>query len=522
MSKKLFIIFTSVVSLVLFALLSVQFFWIENAFRIKQEQFELKVNDALSRISKKVEEHETVLYISHEMVSLANDSSQLKQRRYVYNFTSKVKDSVSYSLNYDVPSSKNDSSKVIILSSDTIMSKLSQNMHNSRWVDTMHSRKMISNADLRTELMSRVKAKSVFVENVVNKLIRKEINTSERIQKNVLDSIVKRVFREYAIVFDYQYSVQEKTNKVVLETSKYNKLQKSGTEMFRVQLFQDDIISDPIHMNLYFPNQDKGIFNTLGVLSYSSVFLTLVVILSFVFVLFRLIQQKKLQIMKTDFVNNMTHELKTPISTISLASQMLKDTSISVEKKNLSYISGLIEDESKRLGFLVERVLQMAIFEKGKINLRLKHLSINNVLDTAVNNISLQVTSKGGYVNYEHKAEQDNVYADEVHITNVVINLVDNAIKYCKEVPEINIKTENIRGGISIFVEDNGIGISKDNQKRIFEQFYRVHTGNVHNVKGYGLGLSYVKKILDEHKGRVSVDSTLGKGTKFEVWLPIA
>jgi two-component system phosphate regulon sensor histidine kinase PhoR len=217
----------------------------------------------------------------------------------------------------------------------------------------------------------------------------------------------------------------------------------------------------------------------------------------------------------------MTHELKTPISTISLASQMLSDSSISNDMKNIPHLSTLIYDESKRLGIQVERVLQMAIFDHGKMNLKIKKINIHELIETISNNFSLQIKNRGGTFSLDLKAEQTIIYADEMHITNAIINLLENAIKYCVKEPEIEISTKCSNKLIIIAIKDNGIGISKDNYKRIFEQFYRVPTGNIHNVKGFGLGLSYVKKVMQVHYGSVTVESEVGKGSIFKMLIPI-
>jgi two-component system phosphate regulon sensor histidine kinase PhoR len=240
-----------------------------------------------------------------------------------------------------------------------------------------------------------------------------------------------------------------------------------------------------------------------------------------VFCIVIIIRQKKLSAIKNDFINNMTHEFKTPLATISLASQMLKDGAVTHTPEATGRVASIIWDESKRLTYQIERVLQMALFTESRVRLKLKNVKVNEIVESCLPQLSLRVEGKGGKLSSHFDATLDEVMADEVHVTNVLSNLVDNAIKYTARVPEIVIRTHNNDREITISVIDNGIGIAKKDQKLIFERFYRVSTGNLHDVKGFGLGLSYVKKIIEAHGGRVEVESTQDEGSRFDVILPL-
>ncbi|HEY1040887.1 MAG TPA: HAMP domain-containing sensor histidine kinase, partial [Bacteroidia bacterium] len=212
---------------------------------------------------------------------------------------------------------------------------------------------------------------------------------------------------------------------------------------------------------------------------------------------------------------------KTPISTISLASEFLNDSSVIKTPDKVERYVKMIKDENKRLSVLVESILQTAILDKGDFKLKVVEIDVHEIINLAIQNIQLQVEQRKGTIIPKFFATDPKIFADKVHITNIVFNLMDNAIKYSKEIPEITITTENVTNGIIFSVKDAGMGISKDNLKRIFDQFYRIPTGNVHNIKGFGLGLSYVKAIVEKHGGTISVESELNKGTTFKVYLPV-
>ena len=254
-----------------------------------------------------------------------------------------------------------------------------------------------------------------------------------------------------------------------------------------------------------------------------SLIFTVVLLITFIFTIYIVFRQKKLTEMKNDFINNMTHEFKTPISTISLAAQMLNDPAVGKSPVMFQHISGVINDETKRLRFQVEKVLQMSMFDRQKATLKMKDLDINELITGVVNTFALKVERYNGKIETDLNAEHALISADEMHITNVIFNLMDNAVKYKRADTDLllTVKTWNEPGKVVISIQDNGIGIKKENLKKIFDKFYRVHTGNLHDVKGFGLGLAYVKKIITDHKGTIRAESELNVGTKFIIALPL-
>lgn len=253
-----------------------------------------------------------------------------------------------------------------------------------------------------------------------------------------------------------------------------------------------------------------------------AVLFTLIITAAFFITIRTLLKQKKLSEIKSDFINNMTHEFKTPLATISLAVDALKNEKVKTDSDKTNYFTGIIKEENKRMNKQVETILQAALLDKQEVQLNLKRLSAHDLINSALNNIHLQVEEKGGQIEVRLDAEKEIIMADEVHFTNLINNLLDNAVKYSKENLQIKLSTYNAGNLLKIKIEDNGIGMNKETLHRIFEKFYRAHTGNVHNVKGFGLGLSYVKTMVNAHHGTIKAESTLGKGSCFIITIPLA
>ncbi len=270
------------------------------------------------------------------------------------------------------------------------------------------------------------------------------------------------------------------------------------------------------------PHQNAIILKELTWFIVGAVIFSLIIITAFFLTLRTLFVQKKLGEIKSDFINNMTHEFKTPLATISLAVDALKNEKVVGDKEKTDYFTGVIKEENKRMNKQVESILQAALLDRQEVQLDLKKQSAHELINNAVKNITLPLNEKGGDLVIQLDAANDMVMANEVHFTNFINNLLDNALKYSKEKPQIKLSTSNINNQLRIKIEDNGIGMNKETLSRIFEKFYRAHTGNVHNVKGFGLGLSYVKTMVDAHKGSIKAESTLGKGSTFTIQFPLA
>jgi len=348
-----------------------------------------------------------------------------------------------------------------------------------------------------------------------------EKEISERVNFEDLDGILDKVLVNNGVNLPFSYSIVDKQGKVIYNCHKDIKQSEANIQnnIYTQKLFPFEESNKAAYLQVTFPTKQNYILSSMNLLLPSLALVTIILCI-FIVAIIIIFKQKQLNNMKNDFVNNMTHELKTPISSISLASQMLQDPGVGKTPEILKHISKVIHDETKRLSLQVEKVLQMAIFEKDKSMLKLNELAINSLISDIVNNFSLKVTSKGGKITYKLNATNDLALVDEVHFTNVIFNLMDNALKYSDKPLLLTIETWNEKDNLLISIEDNGIGINKEDVKRIFEKFYRVSTGNLHNVKGFGLGLAYVKKIVTEHRGSIKVESELNIGTKFIITIP--
>lgn len=326
-----------------------------------------------------------------------------------------------------------------------------------------------------------------------------------------IDSILHAEFRYHQINLAYNFHIVDKKSCYYSSSCK--------TDSYPICL-EGMLGGEKAELRFSFPNKNEYIYAQMGWMFTGSVLLIGLVSLCFGLTIQTILQQKRLSEMTSDFINNMTHELKTPIATVSLASNMLRREKIVSNPEKIVHYSGIISEENRKLQEQVEQVLRLAKLEKGDFKLNKCPVNIHEIIQNALSTIDLQVKSRNGKIKCYLNAVRQEVAADVTHLTNVVSNLLDNANKYSPEKPEITIMTHNREDGIVISVEDKGIGMSKDKQKYIFQKFYRVPTGNIHDVKGFGLGLAYVKMMVDAHKGNIYLNSEPGKGSRFDIFLP--
>lgn len=522
--RKIFIRILSFVTIgAVTALILIQLIWIRDAIKVQEEQFNLIVNKNLNHVVTRLEESESRSQIREEMIR-SGDSvglrlltlpSGISQSTTEAAFDSPETSQSSYY--FEDQSPLNNGNEIDLTSGDTAVAIKDNSLYRSN----PGGSGTISTSPLNeAEIIRnwRITSKKVYLDNLIDQMVLSEGRIEDRINYPGLDSLLREEFLTSNIEIPYEFAVRSGTSRYTLRSQGFNPM--VSYPKYRSLLFPHDIKATPNWLVVYFPTRDTYFRSSIGVMAGSSLLLALIILVVSFLAIYVIYRQKKLSEIKSDFINNMTHELKTPISTISLASQMLTDKGLGRNEQSLDHISSLILEESKRLGNQVERVLQMSIFEDNKVSLKIQPVYFDKMVRQAADKIVLLIEKRNGRLTLDLQSGEDPLNGDETHLQNVVFNLIDNAMKYCTGDPQIHVKTRSSGRNIRFEISDNGIGISKEHQKRIFDKFYRVPTGNIHDVKGFGIGLSYVKKVVDQHRGSIGIESEPGKGTTFILTIP--
>ena len=384
-------------------------------------------------------------------------------------------------------------------------------------------------AETISNLQRQVREAYIYEQGVLDEVILAVMYTAseqrfqDRLNPAVLDGFLRNALQGNGITLPFHFIVYTSDGREVYRCEDYTEVD-DDTDSYQQTLFRSDPMGQMGTVVIHFPDQKQYI---RGIASYvaPAMGFTIILLITSLITIYLIVRQKRISEMKNDFVHNMTHEFKTPISTISIAAQMLADKSISKSEATYERLGGVITSETRRLRYQVEKVLQMSLFDNNNIALKMQELDANEIIGNVVDTFSLKVTQSGGTLDMKVEAYNPFINADEMHFTNIIFNLLDNAFKYRREDEPLAIQVHTYNQGDTHFcisISDNGIGIAKDNLKRIFDKFYRVHTGDQHNVKGFGLGLAYVQKMVELHQGTIKASSELGKGTKFTITLPLS
>ena len=483
---------------------------------MKKEQFDESVNRALNQASRNLEYNETWRY-------LQKDVNETERRAYIQDSigTRSGKPDGTLQESHQFSVTGKDGTMYSAFELKTITVKPSQM---PKGMILQNDKNSLSEAS--KSLQEIVKNRYVYQKALLDEVVYSILYSAsdkplkERINFKLLDQDLKSELMNNGINIPYHFRVTTQDGREVYRCSDYS--EKGEEYTYSQVLFRNDPASKMGVVKVHFPDMNSYIFSSVRFMMPAIVF-TFILLVTFIFTIVVVFRQKRYTEIKNDFINNMTHELKTPIASISLAAQMLNDKSLTKSESMMNHLGGVIQEETKRLRFLVEKVLQMSMFDRKKTVFKKKELDLNEMVESIAHSFSLRVEHTGGRIYTDIGAVDSTIYVDEVHFQNAIFNLMDNAVKYGKpdQPLDIYMTTWNDDEHLYLSIRDTGLGIKKENLKKVFEKFYRVHTGNVHDVKGFGLGLAYVKQIVELHDGEISVDSEYKKGTKFTIKLPV-
>ena len=514
MKKSTIWAIASIMGFSFLALLFLQFSYVEEMVKMKKEQFDESVNRALYQVSHNMEMNETLRY-------LEKDVNETERRAFTQD--SVMVDGLDGTI-------KHSHQFAVAADDGTVYSSFQLKtfeMKPSSIPKAMILRKDKNTlADATKTMQEIVRNRYVYQKALLDEVVYNILYTAsdkplkERVNFRMLDQDIRTELINNGINIPYHLTVSTTDGREVFRCPDYTEEGKEFT--YQQYLFQNDPRSKMGVVRIHFPEMNSYIFSSVRFMIPSIIF-TIVLLITFIFTIVVIFRQKRYTEIKNDFINNMTHELKTPIASISLAAQMMNDESVAKSEQMTKHLSSVITDESKRLRFLVEKVLQMSMFDKKSVVFKKKELDLNEMVEQIAQTFTLRVEHTGGKIYTEIEAIDSAIFVDEVHFQNAITNLMDNAVKYRKqeEPLDIYIRTWNDEQKLYLSIRDTGQGIKKENLKKIFDKFYRVHTGNKHDVKGFGLGLAYVKKVIDLHQGEIKAESEVGKGTKFTISLPI-
>ena len=520
MNKKLFVLLVVLMSLSLIGIIFVQGYYINNTVNNEKEQFSFNVKKALTYASKAVGDREYKHFVSQLETMIAKgvepDSTALRS------FTVRRQDENTNEIviyNHGILEENYKIRSLIDISLDSLTFR--------RFTGATET-KVFRNTDLDGNLaispeesFARVyemdKLDKVMFEAHYRE-ITKNTPIHQRVKKQEIEYLLSKKLQEDGIDIAFEFAIYDKDLATKIQS---NNFELENNASIGVPIFYDENNESDFTLYINFPERRRFILSTIIGMVLLSIIFTSIIIIAYSSAVYQLIKQRQISQIKTDFINNMTHEFKTPIATINLALDAIRNPQIIKDEEKVRRYLKMIKDENKRMHAQVENVLRISKLEKNELNISKDRVKLHDLVEDAVSHIELMVEDRNGYVKTHLDADRSSVLANETHFTNVIVNMLDNAIKYSEGEPKIDVYTENIGNNIILKVRDQGNGMSKTVQKRVFEKFYREHTGDVHNVKGHGLGLAYVKRIVQDHQGHISVESEKGKGSTFIIKLPL-
>ncbi len=525
MNKRIITGLVILMGISLLGIIAVQTYWFNNSVKVRNELFDRSVNDAMNKTVNRLETGFDLKIIKNLN---DNDSSKFDVNTF---FLPPPPPPVPGTADIEVTIKKDTTtgrlrviaSQRALLNStgnhdilkDTIafFHRLTKGQSKQTFITFTDSLIVSGNKELGIKVEKKIEQ----LQNLSHRIKVEYSNweTGRYIDENQLNKILREELSEKAIPIDFKYSINRADSMGIL-------FQKNAAlnRLYKVNLFPNDIFRKNIGLAVYFPDRDQFIGRTTTKLLILSTLFTLIIFLTFSLSIYLIIKQKKISEMKSDFINNMTHEFKTPIATISIAADSISNDKVINNEEKVRFFAGMIKKENSRMNEQVEQILRIARFDKKEFEFNFQVIDLHQLIEEVIQSIFIQVEKRGGHIETRLEAENPVATTDPIHFTNLIYNLLDNANKYSNDAPHILVLTNNCPKGITLSVEDHGIGMTKAVQSRIFDKFYRLPSGNIHNVKGFGLGLSYVKAVLEANGGNIKVYSEPGKGSRFVVFIP--
>lgn len=526
MNKLWFKLLIVLMSISLLGIIAIQVYWFKVSFENNEEQFMFHVKQVLGNVANKLQEKERYTFYNRYNQAKSKGTipktSDLLEFGY-YQRNARTKETIIYSNSimdedYDIFSTffdKNaDKAKL-----KSFIAKRKSEVYKDN-AETLGD-KTISLPSISIEKQGEMKILNDAMFEISYKDIASLLPINDRVNKEEVQQLLQNELNEYGIKTPFEFNVYSNglATKIKSENFSYDKLKKDNT--YSIPIYVDNEGKTSYQLLVSFPQKKKFLFKDVIAITVLSILFTLIIIITYANTLSQLFRQRQISEIKTDFINNMTHEFKTPIATINLALDAIKSPKVIDDKEKVLRYLQMIRDENKRMHAQVENVLRISKLEKKELEIEKENQDIHDILEDAIEHVHLIIEDRNGIIHKHFAAIETDVLLNDVHFTNVLVNILDNAIKYSPNNPVIDIYTENTKDAVIIKIKDQGQGMSKQAQKQVFEKFYREHTGDVHNVKGHGLGLAYVKRIVEDHNGEIYVESEKGKGSTFTIKLPL-
>lgn len=529
MNKRLFILLVVLMSISLIGIIFVQGYWIKQSVEDKEEQFSNMVTEVLNKVTEKIEKRELADYTSDLLKIRDSSGAKAKTPDLLKNIFFMERDMNSNEItyyshgileeNYNVASTFFDNG--IGLNSDSTVLKNYTSIRNKTIFKEEYGLDGKPNTYTPIQKIEKIGGLTSFEKAAFEDVFKEKAKLMpihKRVTKQEIELQLDQELKNRNINTEYEYGIYSRGLPTKVKSRKFKLAQ---NKIYKYPIFKDSEGESNFSLLLSFPSKKKFLIKTILPMAVLSLLFTLVILVAYTGAIYQLIRQKQISEIKSDFINNMTHEFKTPIATINLAVEAIRNPKIIDDKEKVQRYLTMIKDENKRMHAQVENVLRISKLEKNQLDISKDRIDAHDIIHDAVAHVELIAADRGGYINLHLDADISEILASDMHFTNVIVNILDNAIKYSPESPKIDVYTEVANNNIIIKIKDQGAGMSKAVLKKVFEKFYREHTGNIHNVKGHGLGLAYVKKIIEDHQGEVYVESEKGKGSTFYVKLPL-